>query len=143
MKLSPEAQKQWEQECREAYEFYAGLYGWDKPTVIDGGNMNDAFEKKANNAAHGQDGQGAVGSGFSHPCEGNGRNHDKDWTRKEAVALPALEEMGDIAPAMELLLRTQSEYVRREPGVSRAMRDVAYHAVAVEIERYVRMRLAR
>ena len=117
--------------------------------------MNEAVEKKADNAAHGQAGQGAVGSGFSRPYDAGGCNHTlppmpeiqgtphKDWPRKEAMALPALAEMGDIAPAMELLLRTQAEYARREPGVSRAMRDVAYHAVATEIERYVRMRLAR
>ena len=53
-----------------------------------------------------------------------------------------LQEMGDIAPALELLLRVQAEYARREPGVSRAMRDVAYNAVATEIERYVRNRLS-
>ena len=49
--------------------------------------------------------------------------------------------MGDSAPARENLLNLQAEYARREPGVSRAMRDVAYKAVAAEIERYIQGRL--
>lgn len=57
---------------------------------------------------------------------------------RSEVSLPCLQEMGDIGPAMELLLRVQAEYARREAGVSRAMRDVAYNAVAMEIERYIR-----
>ena len=52
--------------------------------------------------------------------------------------LPCLEEMGDIAPALELLLRVQAEYARREPSASRAMRDVARSAVETEIHRYIR-----
>lgn len=58
-------------------------------------------------------------------------------TRGERLKLPVLEEMGDIAPALEVLLRLQAEYARGEPGVSRAMRDVAHKAVAAEIERYI------
>ena len=57
------------------------------------------------------------------------------------MKLPCLEEMGDIAPAIENLLKLQAEYARREPDVSRAMRDVAYKAVAAEIERYIIARL--
>lgn len=58
------------------------------------------------------------------------------------MKLPVLEEMGDIAPALENLLKLQAEYARREPSVSRAMRDVAYKAVAAEIERYIIQRLS-
>lgn len=48
-----------------------------------------------------------------------------------------LIEMGDISPALENLLRVQAEYARGEPGVSRAMRDVARNALEQEIKRYV------
>jgi len=48
-----------------------------------------------------------------------------------------LEEMGDIAPALEILLRMHAEYARQEPGVSRAMRDVARAALVAEIRRYI------
>lgn len=51
--------------------------------------------------------------------------------------LPVLEEMGDIAPALESLLQIQANYARSVPGVSRAHRDVARKALAVEIQRYV------
>lgn len=51
--------------------------------------------------------------------------------------LPVLEEMGDIAPALDSLLQIQANYARSVPGVTRAMRDVARKAVAVEIQRYV------
>ena len=48
-----------------------------------------------------------------------------------------LIEMGDIEPALENLLRVQAEYARREPRVSRAMRDVARRALEAEIHRYI------
>lgn len=50
---------------------------------------------------------------------------------------PHLIEMGDIHPALENLLRLQAEYARQVPGISRAMRDVAYKALEAEIRRYV------
>lgn len=54
--------------------------------------------------------------------------------------LPCLMEMGDINPAIENLLLLQAKYARQD-GVSRAQRDVAYNAVAAEIERYILARL--
>jgi hypothetical protein len=50
---------------------------------------------------------------------------------------PCLEEMGDIAPALDNLLKIQAEYARSVPGITRAMRDVARASLAAEIARYV------
>lgn len=58
--------------------------------------------------------------------------------KRSEMKLPCLQEMGDIAPAIAILLRLQADYSRRDPSVSRAMVDVAYNAVATEIERYIR-----
>lgn len=81
-----------------------------------------------------------IGVGSNGPVQSNaeaqGASH-QDWKSEKEVPLPVLEEMGDIAPALNVLLRLQAEYARGEPGVSRAMRDVAYNAVATEIERYL------
>lgn len=56
-----------------------------------------------------------------------------DLSEKKVIPLA---EMGDIQPALDMLLRVQAEYSRGERGVSRAMRDVAYSALVREIERY-------
>ena len=49
----------------------------------------------------------------------------------------SLMEKGDIGCAVELLLLVQGLYARQEPQVTRGMRDVAYRALELEIDKYV------
>ena len=48
------------------------------------------------------------------------------------------EEFGDVEPALQLVLKTQSAYARSEPGTNRAMRDIAVKALYEEIRKYGR-----
>jgi hypothetical protein len=107
--------------------------------------MNEATPGKANQAARELASFGR-GSGIPEAdyLKGCDRTYPPDAEaqggRVVPTPLPCLEEMGDIGAAMDLLLMVQSNYARKEPGVSRAMRDVARNAVAAEIERYIRSR---
>lgn len=49
-------------------------------------------------------------------------------------------EMGDIGPALSLLLLAHAGYARRDPEYSRAMRDVAEKALIREINAYLEWR---
>lgn len=112
--------------------------------------MNDNSTKEATGAAHGVLGGRSLDAGFPRPGGGEGSNdplqaHAQAQRATGAptspeMSLPCLEEMGDIAPALEILLRLQAEYARREPGTSRAMRDVARKALEAEIRRYMEAR---
>ncbi len=52
-------------------------------------------------------------------------------------------EMGDVGPALDLLLRTQGEYARQATGVTRGMVDVCKIALVDAIERWHKHALAR
>jgi hypothetical protein len=105
--------------------------------------MNETTPEK-NNAAAGQTVQGRLGSGFysaDHSAAGNSLlPPDAPLQRRTGPPKAqevAFEEMGDIHPALENLLRVQADYARRDPGTSRAMRDVAYKALIAEIRSYL------
>lgn len=110
--------------------------------------MNET-QKKGLDRSSSRIASGVGGTSFPHADDGIASNSalqsnaqvqgagGQNWTCEKEMALPVLAEMGDIAPALQVLLRLQAEYARGEPGVSRAMRDVAYNAVGTEIERYL------
>jgi hypothetical protein len=108
--------------------------------------MMNEFEKETQNQAARELASFGRGSSFS---ESNYRHRGNvpyladaqtSGVRPVSAPIPCLAEMGDIGAAVDLLLRAQADYARQDAGVSRAMVDVAYNAVAVEIERYIRSR---